>query len=172
MTQLQLPKIRRKVLGDQLANRLAAVPGGPTIAVYRGEVSARARWPQVPGSVDPPLLQTSAGQPDPSGVIAPYVVLFDGTGPTSIEPALDPMQGEELRWTPQTTVAAGTTEDCIQAVDRVCAWLKPWQPVLDDVAAGFLVLPPGFDPGPPRPDRTVEPHRVFVPLLWRLDLTT
>lgn len=159
--QLALPKIRRKVLGDQLYQRLAEMPGPPTVTVYRGIVAP-----------DPPLLQTATGEPDPSGRIAPYVVLFDGTGPTENEPALDPTQAEELRWTPQTTIAAGTPEDCIQAVDRVMAWLRPWQPVLDDVAAGFLVAPPGFDPGPPRPDRTVQPYRFFVPLLWRLDLTT
>jgi hypothetical protein len=98
-------------------------------------------------------------------------VVFDGTGSVDLEPPLQPC-GEQLRWTPQVTVAAGFTGDCIDAVDRVYAWLYGWSPSIPQVSAGRLEPPPGFDPGPPRPDRTVQPIRFFVPLQWRLDLTT
>lgn len=152
MTQVQLPRIRRKVLGDQLFGRLEAMPG-PAVTVYRGEVPD-----------GPPTL------PD-SDRIAPYVVVFDGTGPNDLEPDLAG-QNEDLRWTPQITVAAAFSPDCTQLVDRVFAWVHRWSPVLTGVAAGPLVPPPGFDPGGPRPDRTVSPIRFFVPLQWRLDLTT
>lgn len=168
MTQVQLPKIRRKVLGDQLADRLLALPGVPTVTVYRGQVSAKTRWPQVPGSVDPPLLPN---QPAAAGLIAPYVVLFSGVGSDDLEVALSRCD-EQLRWTPQTTIAAGTEADCLQSVDRVSAWLRDWQPVLAGVSSGLLIQPPGFDPGPVRPDQNVKPVRWFVPLQWQLDLTT
>jgi hypothetical protein len=158
VTQVQLPVIRRQALGDQLEARLDALPGAPALTVFRGEAG------------DPQVKQTG-GQDDPSGRVAPYVVVFDGTGPTDLESGLA-YCGEQLRWTPQVTVAAGFTGDCIDAVDRVYAWLYGWSPVLTGVAAGRLEPPPGFDPGPPRPDRTTQPVRFFVPLQWRLDLTT
>lgn len=160
MTQLQLPKIRLKVLGDQLEQHLRTMPGPPPVTVYRGEVAGT-----------PPVMVTD-GVPDPSGRVAPYVVLFDGTGARDHEPALDPTCAEELRWTPQITVAAGFTEDCTQTLDRVLAWIRPWRPVIDEVASGMLTFPPGYDPGPARPDRSVTPIRFFVPVLLRLDLTT
>lgn len=165
MTAVQLPAIRRKVLGDQLVARLVALPGSPSIVVYRGSVTRAGRRPQVDGSIDPPLI------PDVADVVAPYVVVFDGTGTTDLEPDLADAN-EDLRWTPQTTVAAGFDEDCIQAVDRVFAWLNRWSPSIPGVSAGRLRVVPGFDAGPPRPDTTVKPARFFVPLQWQLDLTT
>lgn len=172
MSQVQLPKIRRKVLGDQLEARLLLLPGAPVVTLYRGEVSAAGRRPPVAGDPgQPPLLLDALGNPDPSGRVAPYVVLFDGTGPTDLEPDLAGMN-EDLRWTPQTTVVAGFSPDCAQLVDRVCAWIYRWSPSLPGVAAGRLETPPGYDAGPPRPDRQVSPPRFFVPLQWRLDLTT
>jgi hypothetical protein len=163
MTQLELPRIRRKVLGDLLVEHLRALPGPPTVTIYRGEVPDH-----------PPKLKTAAGDDDASGRVAPYAVVFDGTGPTDLEPALQRC-GEDLRWTPQVTVAAGVPTDCIQAVDRVYAWVCYWSPSIPGVAAGEMEPPPGYDPGPPRPDRTLPsewPPRFFVPLQWQLDLTT
>lgn len=165
MTQLQLPPIRRKVLGDQLEARLIALPGAPIVAVYRGSVTKAGRRPQDPNSVDPPLML------DVPDVVAPYVVLFDGTGTPNIEPDLA-YANEDLRWTPQVTVAAGFPEDCIQTLDRVCAWIYRWQPVISGVGVGMLEPPPGFNPGVARPDRTVTPPRFFVPTQWQLDVTT
>jgi hypothetical protein len=153
VTQLQLPKIRRKELGDQLEARLKALPGSPAVTVYRGEVDEH-----------PPTY------PD-SDRVAPYVVLFDGTGTVNLEPDLA-YRNEDLAWTPQITIAAGFSPDCVQLVDRVCAWVYRWSPVLEGVAAGLLEPPPGFDPGPVRIDRTVSPPRFFVPTQWRVDVTT
>jgi hypothetical protein len=161
VTQVQLPKIRRKVLGDQLETRLRQIPGTPVVAVHRGEV---------PGQPDL-AVQLVGGAPDPAGRIAPYVVLFDGTGTTDLEVGRGRC-GEQLRWTPQVTVAAGFAPDCAHTVDRVMAWLKDWRPVIPEVATGFLLLPPGYDPGPARPDRQTKPPRWFVPLQFQLDATT
>jgi hypothetical protein len=36
VTQVQLPVIRRQVLGDQLEEHLKALPGAPAVTVYRG----------------------------------------------------------------------------------------------------------------------------------------
>lgn len=154
------PVIRRKVLGDQLLARLESLPGRPAIAAYRGEVPTEV-----------PLLHTAAGGLDPSRRIAPYAVLFDGTGADGLEPGLADC-GEDLRWTPQVTVAAAWSDDCVDAVDRVLAWLHTWRPVLPKASCGRLQTPPGFDPGQPRKDPTVTPPRWFVPLQFRLDATT
>lgn len=152
MAQVQLPKIRRKVLGDQLFARLSALPGPQAVTVYRGEVDPK-----------PPTM------PD-SDRVAPYVVLFDGSGPTNLEPDLGG-QNEDLRWTPQITVAAGFPADCTQLVDRVCSWVYRWTPVVTGLSAGPLEPPPGYDPGQVRPDRTVSPIRYFLPMQWQLDIT-
>jgi hypothetical protein len=79
MTQiLSCPSIRRKVLGDQLeAHDCARCPGRP-----RSRSTAARSPTSTPGAED------RAGDDDPSGRVAPYVVLFDGTGPTDLEPAL------------------------------------------------------------------------------------
>jgi hypothetical protein len=153
VTQLELPKIRRKVLGDQLEARLKALPGAPAVKVYRGEVPDH-----------PPRM------PD-SDRVEPYVVFFDGAGATNLEPDLA-YRNEDLSWSPQITIAAGFSPDCAQLVDRVCAWVYRWSPVLEGVAAGMLQPPPGFDPGPVRPDRTVTPIRFFLPTQWQLVVTT
>lgn len=143
-----LPVIRRKVLGDQLEARLDAMPGPPSVRIHRGRV---------------------VNEPDGSAAL-PYAVLFDGVGRPENEPSLT-REGEELAWDPQITVAAAHAADCAQTVDRVCAWLRFWQPVLVGVNAGFLTLPDGFR-AVVRPDPTVTPLRYFAPLPWRLDLTT
>lgn len=158
MTEVQLPRIRRQVLGDYLEQHLQAMPGAPAVAVFRGEV------------VDPPVKQTD-GQDDESGRVAPYVVLYDGGGSIGLEPDLAEC-GEDLRWTPSITIAAGFSGDCVDAIDRVCAWVYRWSPSIPGVAAGYLEPPDGFDPGSPRPDRTVSPVRFFVSTSWQLDLTT
>lgn len=157
---VELPKIRAKVLGDQLVDRLNLMPGRPVVKVYRGEIT---------GALP---VRIVGGQPDKSGRVDPYVVVFDGTGTDEIEAGLARVCDEQLRWTPGVTIGAGFSEDCIQTYDRVKAWLRPWRPVLADVSAGFLTLPDGYDPGPPRPDRTVAVPRFFIPLQFRLDLTT
>jgi hypothetical protein len=148
-----LPAIRRKVLGDQLETRLRALPGDPHVTVYRGEV------PKSPPRV-----------PD-SDRVAPYVVLFDGTGLKDLEPSLCGTH-EDLRWTPSITIAAGFPLDCIQTIDRVYAWVFRWSPTVNGLAFGQLIPPPGFDPGPPRNDTTVSPVRFFVSTSWQLDATT
>lgn len=160
MTAIQLPRIRRKVLGDLLFARLQALPGPTSVTVYRGEVPEH-----------PPVARDAASGPDPSGRVAPYVVLFDGAGPTDLEPDLGG-QNEDLLWSPQITIAAGFSPDCAQLVDQVCAWVYRWSPAIPGLSAGRLEPPDGFDPGVVRPDRTVSPPRFFLNTQWRLVVTT
>lgn len=172
MSQLLLPKVRRKPLGDLLEARLVALPGPTPVTVYRGEVTAAGRRPQIDGDTGPhpPLALDAAGQPDRSGRVAPYVVLFDGSGTTQLEPDLA-YANEDLRWTPTITIAAGFSQDCAQTIDRVCAWIYRWQPVITGLSTGFLEPPDGFDPGTPRPDIKAAPIRYFVSTSWQLDVT-
>jgi hypothetical protein len=156
----QLPKIRRKVLGDLLFARLQGLPGPTAVTVYRGEVPEH-----------PPVARDAASGPDPSGRVAPYVVLFDGAGPTNLEPDLGG-RNEDLLWSPQIIIAAGFSADCVQLVDQVCAWVYRWSPVIPGLVAGGLEPPAGFDPGVVRIDRAVSPPRFFLPTQWRLVVTT
>ncbi|NGZ99624.1 hypothetical protein G5V59_02505 [Nocardioides sp. W3-2-3] len=73
-----MSKIRRLVLFLAAADALGTLPGtGGPVTVYRGEI---------PDPTKVPLLQNPGGYPDRSGRIAPYVVLFGGTGNPFVEP--------------------------------------------------------------------------------------
>lgn len=157
-----MSKIRRLVLFQAAADALSSLPGpGPTVEIYRGEIPA-------PTTV--PLLQAAGGYPDPSGRIAPYVVLFGGTGSPFVEPDVADT-ADELSWTLQMLCVAGHLEDCLHLVDRVHTRLFRAQLTHDAVVVGRLVPPPGFDPGPPRRIDTVQPVRFEVPLQYRLVAT-
>lgn len=150
--------ISRKQLADLVELRLRN--GLTNASVYRGEVPNK-----------PPVIQT-AGADDPSGRVAPYVVLFTGAGNPIIEASLDG-SGRELDWSCQTNCVAGYDEDCGRVVDRVHDLLFHWSPTIDGHAVGWFEPPPGFDPGPVRPQHFPGlPPRFFLPMQWRLSATT
>lgn len=150
--------ISRKQLADLVEKRLRDNLTNAT--VYRGEVPDK-----------PPVIQT-AGKDDPSGRIAPYVVLYTGAGNPTVEADLG-RGGVELDWSFQTNCVAGYDADCGRLVDRVTDLLFRWVPQLDGHAFGLIEPPPGFDPGPiRRQDLTGIPPRFFAPLQWRLSITT
>lgn len=150
--------ISRKQLADQVEQRLR--DNLTNASVYRGEVPEK-----------PPVIQT-AGAPDPSGRIAPYVVLFTGAGNPRIEASLNGSE-RELDWSFATNCVAGYDEDCGRLVDRVHDLLYHWEPVIEGHAFGWVEPPPGFDPGPVRQQIfTGLPPRFFLPMQWRLAVTT
>lgn len=151
--------IRRKILLDLVETRLGLLPGVPDVTVFVGEVPDK-----------PPVLTTPAG-PDASGRVAPYVALFGFTGNPVIEADVGDCN-TELDWPFQVTCAAAYEADCLHLVDRVYDQLYRWTPVLAGHSFGRVKPPPGFDPGPARPDTQVKPIRFFVPLQWRLPVTT
>lgn len=151
--------ISRKKLADLVEQRLTDGLAGRA-TVYRGEVPDK-----------PPVIQTG-GSDDPSGRVAPYVVLFTGAGNPIIEATLAGC-GVEVDWSFQTNCVAGYDADCGRLIDRVHDLLFHWAPVLDGHAFGWIEPPPGFDPGPVRrQDFAGLPPRFFTPLQWRLPTTT
>lgn len=155
--------IRRVVLFQQAVARLETMGGpGPAVTVYAGEI---------PGAADVPLLTDPlTSQPDPARRIAPYVVAFGGVGNPLVEPDVA-QTVDELDWTLHLLCAAAFVEDCLDLVDRIHTRLFRAELVHDGVVVGQLVPPPGYDPGPPRPVRGVEPIRFESPLQYRLIAT-
>jgi hypothetical protein len=153
--------ISRRVLLNQTVTRLEALPGpGPTVTVYKGEIPA-----------EPPVIIT-AGNPDPSGRVAPYAVVYVLGGSPDIEPDLGDAN-DDLATGIQVTVAAGYEEDALATIDRIHAHLYRWTPNLGSgVIAGRMRPPPGFDPGPVRRDDQPKPPRFWLPLLYTLTATT
>ena len=152
--------ISRRVLLARTFERLQLLPGLPSVTVYRGEVPD-----------EPPVITTN-GQPDSSGRVAPYVVLYVLGGSPNVEPDLGE-SNDDLATGLQLTVAAGYQEDLLHTVDRVHAHLFRWIPDLGaGVVSDRLRPPTGFDPGPARRDDQVRPPRFFLPLLYMLTPTT
>lgn len=157
-----MSKIRRLVLFQQAAAHLQTLPGaGPAVEIYRGEIPDPTKVPLLPGP---------GGAADPSGRIAPYVVLFGGTGNPLVEPDVADT-ADELSWTLHGLCVAGHVEDCLHLVDRVHSRLFRAELAHADVVVGRLVPPPGYDPGPPRRIDTVQPIRYEVPLQYQLVAT-
>lgn len=145
----------RRLLGRAVYDRLA----GDWLAVYFGEVADEV-----------PVLSKD-GEPDPSGRVVAYAVVH----PTAGNPNDDTDLGDssiDLDWGVQVTVAAGFTDDALAAVDFVHTRLHRWRPAdLDGFHTDGLVPPPGYDPGPLRRDRDTTPHRLWLPLQYRLTAT-
>lgn len=160
-----MSKVSRRTLFAEAVARLDGMSSGtgigPTVTVYRGEIPE-------PSAV--PLLQTPSGHPDPSGRIAPYVVVFGGIGNPLVEPDVADT-ADELDWTLHLLCAAAYAEDCLALVDRVHSRLFRAELVHADVVVGRLAPPPGYDPGPPRRVDTVQPVRFEAPLQYRLTAT-
>lgn len=160
MSPAGLPAIRRKLIGDQIEALLRTLTD---VTYYRGEVPDA-----------PPLIETD-GITDPSGRVAPYVVQFTGSGTPYVNAERDVADThDDLTAVHQVTCVAGYEADCLHLVDQVDHLLRRWTPTAPGLAFGRLTPPPGYDPGQPRRDNTLQgsPPRYFVPLQYRLDVTT
>lgn len=154
--------VSRRLLANAIATRLSTV----TNAVgYYGQIGRPLTIPAPGGWVaDPPEKSATDKR------VKPYFVLYPGAGAPTDEQDLG-MSGEDLTALVQVTVAGGDVEDVLALVDRVDAALLRWAPSIEGVVAGFLWPPTGYSP-PQLIDRTVTPHRPYVPLQYQLTATT
>jgi hypothetical protein len=160
VSPVELPRIRAKVIGDQIEARLRTLSG---VKYYRGEVDG-----------DPPLLLVG-GQPDPGRRVAPYLIQFTGAGSPYVNGERDLADVHvDATAVHQITCVAGYEADCLQLADRVHDLMHRWSPVVEGLAFGRMRPPSGYDPGFPRVNDQLKGRapRFSVPLQYRLDATT
>lgn len=114
-------------------------------------------------AVDVPL------QPNSGGRAAPYWVLTPGLGSPGSELDLGDTT-VDVDWLIQVTCAAGNTDDLTLLVDRVHVALFRWAPTVSGLVCGPFKPPPGYRPEV-QTDRSVTPHRPFVPLQYVAPIT-
>lgn len=142
--------IDRTVLNAALWDQLATVSGATK---WAGEPTLPL--PLVPGS---------------DGRVAPYLVFWPSFGTPSDEQNLNDTS-VDVDWLIQVTCAAGTDDAVAALATRVDAALYRWVPVINGLVCGPMKPPSGYDPGPIRLDRNVNPHRPFLPLQYRSIIT-
>lgn len=136
--------ISRRLLAAAVDARLRAEIAGVT--GYRTE------------AVDVPIVANSNGR------AAQYWVLTVSAGtPTDQQDLGDSVV--DLDWLIQVTAAAGDEDDVLELVQRIDAALHRWAPTVSDLVCGPLRPPPGYD-ALLQLDRSVQPHRPFVPLQY------
>jgi hypothetical protein len=153
--------VSRRLLANAIATRLLTVTNATG---YYGQVGRLLPGAPSHTPLDPP----AKSDDDPR--VQPYFVLYPGAGAPSDEQDLA-LSGQDLTTTLQVTVAGGDVEDVLALVDRVDAALLRWSPAVEGAVCGFLWPPTGYQP-PLLPDRTVTPHRQFVPLQYQLTANT
>ena len=129
--------------------------------------------------VDTPLpISTDAdGAPDPLGRVGKYVVLYPGgtLGVGSDEEADAADAHVDRLWTGSLVCSSGWRRDTQALVDDVHDLLYRWVPTIPEhpeLRCGRMKPPPGYNPGDMRRNDQVEPPRFWLPLQWRLPITT
>lgn len=159
--------IARTPVYDAVLERLQTITG---VSWYDGEVPD-----------DVPLALGADGNPDPSGRVAPYGVLYElydnplaiarsgrfgGTGNTYEDVLSDDAQQTTITY--QVTVVAGWRRDCLALIDQVHPLLYRWTPVIDGLNCGRMQVS-GEQPGPRRDPQTAPlPDRFYAPLAYAL----
>lgn len=178
MTDLTHEPIQRTPVYEAVLARLQTLTGlgtDPTTgqpAVYDGEVPAADKIALALG-VD--------GTPDPSGRVAPYVVLYElydnplavarswrfgGTGSSYEGVLADDDVSTTITY--QVTVVAGWQRDCLALIDQVQPLLYRWQPTVDGLNCGRLQTV-GQQYGPRRDTSLAPlPDRFYAPLQYAL----
>lgn len=133
--------VSRRLLAGMVKDRLES---DPLLVVYVGEVDP------------PPELIPNTSR------VKPYVVLFSGDGTPIDEKPLNADETGSLSWSFFATIGAGYHDDALAVLDAVHGLLDGWFPVLTGYQFGMVRQPPGFDPGPVRPDTSVEPARFTI----------
>ena len=145
---------------------LAVVDRGDLTAAAKARLDTVADATKWLGEPDFPLPLV----PGSDGRVRPYVILWPGPGTPSAEQNLTDTS-VDLDWLIQITCAAGYVDALQALVSRVDAAFYRWQPDIPGYVCGRFKPPEGYDPGPARLDRTVTPHRPFLPLQYRCTIT-
>jgi hypothetical protein len=142
--------IDRKALADAVETRLRDQL--PDVEGYQGE------------AVDVPLADGGDGR------VVPYWVLHVAPGgPTDQQDLGDTVI--DLDWPFQITCAGGTEADVQALMSDVDAAIFRWRPVIAGLVCGPCKPPFGFTGIPIQLDRSVTPHRPFVPLQYVTTIT-
>lgn len=123
--------------------------------------------PPTKGYVSEPVDVPALGR---QGEVQRYWVLhpFPGTPGTELDLADTVVDSD---WTFQITAAAGFALDAVAIAEDIHALLYRWIPTVAGYVCGPIKPPPGYDPGPPRKDESIKPHRFFTPLQYRTTIT-
>lgn len=146
--------------------------GQPTNVIPRSPIVAAvmARLNAVPNAVGYETQPINVPTTDAAGHVAPYWVLHTSTGTPSPEQDVAET-AVDLDWWIQITCAGAFPADVTALVTRIDAALYRWEPAVTGFVCGRLVPPPGFDPGPLRLDRDVQPYRPFTVLQYQTRIT-
>jgi len=142
--------IDRKTLADTVEARLRNQL--PNVVGYQGE------------AVNVPHTQGGDGR------VVPYWVLHVVPGgPTDQQDLGDTVV--DLDWGFQITCAGGTVDDVQALMSDVDAAVFRWRPIVTGLVCGPCKPPFGFTGVPIQMDRSVTPHRPFVPLQYVTRIT-
>jgi len=156
-----MPISRRALIG---ACAVRAV-GVTNATGYVGQIGAMNGLPGVENTPADPPTKTAHDLR-----VRPYFVLFPGAGTPGEEIDLAETV-EDLDWPLRITAAGSDVDDVLALVDRIHNRFFRWTPTVEGFICGPLRVPGGYE-APLLPDRKVEPHRLFVPLLYQLTAHT
>lgn len=142
--------IDRKALADAVEARLRDQL--PDVVGYQSE------------AVDVPLA------PGGDGRVVPYWVLHVAPGGPTTQVDLGDC-GIDLEWPFQITCAAGEVADLQALMSDVDAVIYRWIPTVPGLVCGPCKPPLGFTGVSIQLDRSVSPHRPFVPLQYVTTIT-
>lgn len=142
---------RQQLVSDAVQARLGGL--GASVDVFRGEVD------------------TSPTVVPENGRVQSYIVLYPFGRAAGPDGDLGD-QATDLTYTCQIQCVAGFETDCEYLVDQVDGLMNRWTPAVAGLVFGRFKPPVGYDPGPVRRDDTVKPVRFWVPLQYRITVTS
>lgn len=150
--------VSRRTLVAAIAERLEQVTNATG---YYGQVGRR---------LDGTLGDDPAPKSPTDPRVAPYFVLYPGTGTPGPDEALGDCH-QDITATVLVTAVAGDVDDLLGLVDRIHNVLHLWAPTVPGVVCGRLKPLPGYEAAQ-LVDHQVQPPRLFVPLRYQFAATT
>ena len=154
--------VNRRLIANAVATRLLQVSNATR---YYGAIGR-----PLPGQDPATAPAMPPAKSDTDRRVAPYLIYFPAPGSPGDERDLADTHTDVVG-VHQVTAVAGDVEDLLALVDRIDAVLHRWAPTVAGHVCGPLRVPPGFDVGVAT-DRGVEPHRLYAPLQYQLQVTT